>query len=398
MNFYRRRPLALALSLCMLVSAAAALLPGIIPKLVLLGVAFAGCALTCMILERLEIDLVGGLGRRAFFIMTAVLCTLMVAGSILFYDLHAGKYERTDTVCVSGTVIETKYSASYSSTYVVRLHSIGDERVNAKGLMGTEDSFGLRAGDTFSATVTFVALDEFYEAYDVRRTEILADGCVFACRTAEQAKKIGERIDIEVLAARLRETFSAKVGLYLNDEMSALADALLLGDREDLGRIWRDIRYAGGLHLLALSGMHLMILSNALMRLMDRAHLPFHVKNGVIVGSVCLYIALICFPLSAVRAGIMLMLAYAAPYANAQSDRVTSLFLAGTVIMLFDPTAVFDKSFTLSFAATLGVILMSDAASRVIGGGLDRKKPAYKIICAGTALPLRRILLKIMMK
>ena len=72
------------------------------------------------------------------------------------------------------------------------------------------------------------------------------------------------------------------------------------------------------------------------------------------------YMALTGFPISVVRAGIMLIISYLLfLFANA-SDSLTNLSISVFLIVLVSPYAIFDISLLLSAFATLGIVALGD--------------------------------------
>jgi len=75
-----------------------------------------------------------------------------------------------------------------------------------------------------------------------------------------------------------------------------------------------------------------------------------------------LFCSFLCFfvgmPASAVRAGFMVSLVFLAQLAGRRISSLKALFIAGFLILLFNPLALrYDLGFQLSFCATLGIIL-----------------------------------------
>jgi competence protein ComEC len=59
-----------------------------------------------------------------------------------------------------------------------------------------------------------------------------------------------------------------------------------------------------------------------------------------------------------VRSGIMAMLVLMAVQLGREKDWPSALALAALVILLFDPSALYEISFQLSFAATWGILYL----------------------------------------
>lgn len=145
----------------------------------------------------------------------------------------------------------------------------------------------------------------------------------------------------------------------------ALADALLLGRRESLDPALQD-RFArsGLVHLLAISGTHVALLSGAIYFLGRAMWLrgPFLIWGTI--GALGVYLGLIGAPPSAVRAGIMIALALLSTLLQRPSARLPMIALAAGLLVVLDPLVLLDPGFQLSFAGVLGIFAFRDVALR----------------------------------
>ena len=377
MNFYRGRPLALAISIGILAAAAAALLTGML-RLLPAILALIAAPVLAAVLRRYDIHTICGTGTRTMLILTAVIILVLTAAFFAYFELYAAPYDIAREAEVHGTVVRVKSAYSYCSTYVVRLDTLDGEAVHVLGLLYAEDAAGMSPGDTFRAKAAFTPRGDFYTYYDISGSEVLSWGYIFTGEIVGKAEITGESRSLEVRLHRLRDRLGALMGLYLPEEHAALANALLLGDRSGLTKIRRDFRYAGVSHLLAVSGLHLSVLCGGFLRISEKILVPYRLRHGLAILFILLYMTLTGFPVSVVRSGIMLIFAYIAAIIDRDYDALTALFIAAGLILLIDPASVFDKAFALSVTATLGVVLVSaDAvrlARRVIGHGRKKRR------------------------
>lgn len=148
----------------------------------------------------------------------------------------------------------------------------------------------------------------------------------------------------------------------VHDEPLALSAALLLGQKERLGR---DVRQAyslaGASHLLALSGMHLGILYGLFYFLLIRwvrfSSWRWHLLPPVLL-AIWGYAVLAGLPLSLVRASVMLSVFTIGTLAERHQPPLHLLALSALLILMCSPHALFDISFQLSFLAVLFIILI----------------------------------------
>ena len=177
--------------------------------------------------------------------------------------------------------------------------------------------------------------------------------------------------DIELLAVNnlnspydlsvYRDNLSKKLVLNSDSESGGLLAAILLGEKSYLSpQIALDFQRTGTSHILALSGMHLAILTFAIAKLLSLLKLNKKLRKIFEILFVIAYMALTGFSSSVVRAGIMLIVSSLLFLLSRKSDSITSLFITVALICIFDPCSVFDLSLWLSALATLGILTLAE--------------------------------------
>ncbi|MBQ8248386.1 MAG: ComEC/Rec2 family competence protein [Clostridia bacterium] len=369
MNFFRRRPLALIIALFLTMSTVSALLPASV-KLVLICVCIIAVPILILLTRKFEIKQICNISSAAFISTASAFMICSILLSYAYYDAYAGKYASLKSETVRANVTSVEYSTSYSALYSVKLESLSGEASGANGLVYSETAISLSPGDTFEATLEFVPFEEFYGNYTFPKLNYLSDGYVFTANMTGSVKTVGEMKSIGVRLSELRKSFSAKMSLYLDDDAASLADALFLGERNGLDKIYRDFNRIGIVHLLALSGLHLAILDRMISKILEKLGVRPRQRDIFVLIFIVFYTALTGFLMSVMRAAIMLIIARLAMFVSHDADRITTLFVACGLIVLVSPGAVFDVSLQLSFFSTLGILVMAEAT-----GARFRKRP-----------------------
>ena len=139
---------------------------------------------------------------------------------------------------------------------------------------------------------------------------------------------------------------------------ASLARAIILGDKKSIPPDLRDkFSQAGISHIVAISGMHISILSAIVMAML--LGLGLSRNNAFYAATIFLltYIALIGLPASAMRAGIMGFLVLWALKIGRLNKITNSLVLSAVILLLINPRLLRDDiGFQLSFLAVLGII------------------------------------------
>jgi ComEC/Rec2-related protein len=150
--------------------------------------------------------------------------------------------------------------------------------------------------------------------------------------------------------------------------------ALLLAQRSDLPwRIRDTYEYLGIAHFLALSGLHLGIIAVPIAYLLSLTGLPRFHRSGFLVGILFLYVAVVGFPPSLVRAVSLTaaMLLYRA--LSLKTGLMRPLVLGGIAVVCIDPATAMRAGYQLSFSAVCGITLIGLPLLDTVGSRLPRR-------------------------
>jgi len=145
----------------------------------------------------------------------------------------------------------------------------------------------------------------------------------------------------------------------LNSKTKLLLLSLVLGKREVLPyRIVDTYRYIGIAHMLALSGLHMGILALLLMRSLKYIISNETVRYFVILILLFVYLAIVSFPPSLVRAFTLFFIYIFLKLSGRKASLQESLFVTATLILFISPSTIQSVSFLLSFLAVLGIAVI----------------------------------------
>lgn len=142
----------------------------------------------------------------------------------------------------------------------------------------------------------------------------------------------------------------------LGGDIGALSAALVTGDKYYLSdELITAFRLAGVSHLIAVSGLHLSVITGSVYFVMKRTGVHAKIRSAVIITLTLFYIALAGFAPSVVRAGIMLIAVFCAEFFKRKSDTLNSLGIAVFIICI-NPFAVSDAGAVLSVLSVLALV------------------------------------------
>lgn len=283
----------------------------------------------------------------------------------VYFDLWFKAYERTgdEEVFITGEVTELKRTSSYNTNVTVKTdklegYSFSRYKINffipqsaaTRLEVGAEISFKaklceFKSDDSFDGEHYYFSKGYNSSAEDVGEIEVTKYG----------SESLSRKFD------DYRTTLSRRAIMLTDYESGSLLSALLLGEKENLPSQQRlDFTRTGLSHALALSGMHLAILSLGIEKLLRLLKFGKKTVKASVIVFVVLYMALVGFPISVVRAGIMLILASLFYLTVGSKDSFTNLLLAVLVICFISPYSIYSTSLWLSAFATLGIIVLSE--------------------------------------
>ena len=161
---------------------------------------------------------------------------------------------------------------------------------------------------------------------------------------------------------RLRDHVDRSVRGVLPEPHGALLSAILVGKRSSLpGDLRNDFLASGLIHVVAISGFNITLVALAVRRM-----------AGWLIGRYSVLLAMLALPLyaalaggepSVVRATLMGELILLAWLLGRDTDALVALAVAALAIILVDPSALADVGFQLSFAGTLGLVVIAPGLS-----------------------------------
>jgi competence protein ComEC len=173
--------------------------------------------------------------------------------------------------------------------------------------------------------------------------------------------------DLRQTIFRLRMTASARVQAVLPGDVGGFAAAVTTGDRSGISRAaLDDLRASNTAHLLAISGLHMGLLSGFVFGLL---RLIFALVPGVALrwpsrklaaGGALIaaagYLALSGGNVSTERAFVMVAVALCAVMLNRRALSLRAVAMAALIVLAMRPEALMGPGFQMSFAATTALV------------------------------------------
>ena len=300
------------------------------------------------------------LGRGTPHLRRVLLVLLPLMVSLLYFSAYRALVRQpVQALCggehdFSAAVCDWPEATERGAKVTIRLHGL----LGAKAVYyGDDDLLSLRPGDALSGTAWWNDVAAIGDG-DLRQ---FSSRGVYALLYDRDTLTVQPALDMplgyvpQYAAKALRDKLAQ---LWDDPSVLGFLTAELTGDKSLLPESdYVAMQETGLAHIFAVSGLHCAFLVTLLSLLIP----PTHRRTLCAVASAVLvfYMLLTGLSPSVARACVMQLFLLSAPLFRRGSDPLTSLAAALTVILLVNPYAVGSVSLQLSFAATLGMVLLS---------------------------------------
>lgn len=154
----------------------------------------------------------------------------------------------------------------------------------------------------------------------------------------------------------MNNPFISVINSLLPEPHASLLNGILFGIKASMSKeFYNSLITTGTLHIIALSGMNISILTVLTARI--TLYLGRKASSILTICLIVLFVLFVGASPSIVRAAIMGSLSLFAVYFGKQNWGLLSLFLAAGLMLVIDFSLIKNLSFQLSFLATFGIIL-----------------------------------------
>ena len=343
----------------------------------------------------------------------------MVLVMILGILLGGKSYEEIDNLpenqefMVEGRIVNKQYKESYYGGYwqivLKNVKILSNEAKTEGGVKGegqtkevlslkgkyicqiTEEDASFKIGQWILVKGKFLSWEEATNPgqFDMKKW-YCSQGILGQWKKALPIKKSDTYSVIGETLWQVRSYIHEKLRLELGEKDGALISAMLLGEKSDLEEETKSLYRRNGIsHILAISGLHLMVLGMGLFSVLKHIF-----GNNKVVAVICsslmfIYCVFTGSSVSTVRATMMFMISFSAKILGRSYDSLSALGLAAIVQLLVNPYGLNNSGFMLSFLAVIGVTFIAPKLQELLG----IKRKLIKAFCVSmsatiTTLPV----------
>ncbi len=157
----------------------------------------------------------------------------------------------------------------------------------------------------------------------------------------------------------IKQSLKNSIDRVNREKDAAILNAMILGEKGELKAEQKKSYQNGGIsHILAISGLHISLLGLALYRFLRRIGLSFWISGIFGMAVMGSYAIMTGMSVSAVRAVIMFFTYLGAEILGQTYDALSSLSLAGIILLAMNPEYLKQAGFLLSFGAVMGLSIV----------------------------------------
>ncbi len=323
-------------------------------------------------------------------IMSSVCAAFFVIGCWQTYanDLTA---ELGDQTClISGEICEIPCRQYGRWRYVISTDSVDipGAKQTIRMLVTSRNSIEeAKEGDRITCTVNFIqnSTETGYNS----TTSLRADGIQARawCQPYSPCRITGHSSDLKYITLKLRRGITDGIRRAFPERASAMLCGMILGDTDYMDAQTVDnFRSTGISHLLAVSGLHMTLLTVSLEELLRRLKLKRKPSSVITLCFIFAFMTVTGFSPSVVRAGLMHGMAQFGKISTRQVDSLTSMSIAILIMCAVNPWSAADIGMQLSVCSTLALLLLGGRVDRALMNG------SRKLLIRRNIFPQRRII------
>ena len=300
-----------------------------------------------------------------FFLLFQVILLIVTSGdsigeipaSSIYYD------EKEKSVLIDGQVYKK------TNTSKIQILYLKNNSTNDSNIMVYDDNFiDVSIGEKITLQGTTQCFDVARNPGNFDQRLFYAKQNIYGAIWCEEVLEIaGERNWLMENLHQLKEKWKKQIYGAIGEENGTILTAMLLGEKDDMDPEMKEFYQKNGIgHVLAISGLHISFIGLGIYRLIKRTGIGYILSGLLAVVCLSLYVLMIGFSVSVLRAFIMLLFRVGADMSGRVYDMITALMVAAAITVYIQPLYLVDAGFLMSYGAILGIIFMVPTLQRML--------------------------------
>lgn len=296
--------------------------------------------------------------RRRYFLLPLCLSAGLVYSCAYITVMTADTSFIGKSETVEARVAEI--SENYDNyTCVLKITGTSSALKGSKVLVYLEEEASAKLGSTVTASLTYTQIAGKYDL-----------GERIICHATGSIVDVSDK-PLPFLT-QLSNSFTDKIEEMFSSYRqgtAGIASAVMTGRRDTLDTYTSTLfRNTGLSHLLALSGLHISIITMTIFTLLSKIGMSKKLCVAAVVIFGLGFAAFVGFTPSVSRSILMMLFVQLGSLFGIRTDRITSLLSALLLLLVINPCSIFSLSLQLSFLSCFGVVVSSERMARVSFG------------------------------
>lgn len=197
------------------------------------------------------------------------------------------------------------------------------------------------------------------------------------------------RTSLAYWASRLRNYQAERLHACLPSDIEHFVFAVWLGDRVGMADTeYQSYVESGTAHILSVSGIHMAIVFTTFAFLVRMYVRSRRLRSVLALVVVLMFTVMSGARLATVRSAVMIAAYLMYDFFEREPDAKTALSWSGLLVLLADPTSLFDAGFQLSFLSVASILIYSESFTKALEPAPRIVRSAVGVSLAAQLLPL----------
>lgn len=298
---------------------------------------------------------------KHFLLFLIAFCVMSGYGYAVFHAMDASPTFESKVI-VLGEIDEVVSSETYQTLYLKDVKVIDDKgklytlSYQAKIFSyGVHEDYQVGMVGAYSGYLNKLSLQDYFSSW-VKGVGYSLDGSF----------ETQYRVEYH-WSAHFKEYVRTLLDNNMTPDLAGLCYGSLFGDKNFIEYETKQAFTGSGLgHMLAVSGLHITLFVAILTFLLKKTKMPKIARFAIVLVFLLLYCHICGYSASCVRASIMSLVMLLGYILGWPYDSLSSLGLAGSIILLIQPMQLFTLGFQLSFVAILSIITLAPTFEKLL--------------------------------
>lgn len=273
-------------------------------------------------------------------------------------------------------IIKEKEEKDYYDKYIVKVieNCELDKSRNTKLILYLKKDNKYNVGDILKIKGNFekAEIARNYKGFNYRR--YLKQNKIYGIVFAQNIQYVKQRKDLYFILAKIRNSIENKINILYKDEYAHFLGSLLIGDKSELNdEIIENFQNSSVSHILAISGLHISFIVYGLKVILEKTLKSKKIKECLITGFLIVFLFITGKSVSCTRVVIMNIYSLFASLLYRKNNFYINFILSLIFIIVLNPYNIFSVGMWLSFAGTLGIVIVDNLLYKVLKKRIRRK-------------------------